>query len=65
MTKLEDLKGRLSIRAINSLKHIGYEYLEEVNLEVVEKRIAGKKTKKEIMDFIESGYDISKMYELI
>lgn len=52
MTKLEDLKGKLSIRAINSLKRIGYEYLEEVNLEVVEKRIAGRKTKKEITDFI-------------
>lgn len=59
MTKLESLKGQLSIRAINSLKHIGYKYLEEVNLEVVEKRIAGRKTKKEIFDFIKNDYKVS------
>lgn len=65
MTKLENLKGKLSIRAINTLKHMGYEHLEEINLEAVDARIAGKKTKNEIIDFIENDYTISKMYDLL
>ena len=55
LTKLDSLKGKMSIRSINTLKRLGYEYLEEVNLIDVERRVAGKKTKKEILDFI-GGY---------
>lgn len=51
--KLDDLKGLLSIRSINTLKRLGYNYLEDVTLEVV-KRVTGKKTKKEILDFIKT-----------
>lgn len=51
MIKLDDLKGLLSVRAINSLKRLGYEYLEDVTPEAI-KRVTGKKTKREIMDFI-------------
>ena len=53
MTKLDNLKGLLSIRSINTLKRLGYKYLEDVCVERVEKRVRGKKTKKEILEFIE------------
>ena len=53
MTKLDDLKGLLSVRSINSLKRKGYKYLEEVTPEAV-RRITGKKTKGEILEFIEA-----------
>ena len=53
MTNLNDLKGEMSIRSINTLKRLGYEYLEEVDPIEVERRVAGKKTKKEIFEFIE------------
>lgn len=53
MIKLDDLKGLLSVRSINSLKRLGYEYLQDVTPEAV-KRVTGKKTKKEILDFIKA-----------
>ncbi len=53
MTKLDDLKGLLSVRSINTLKRMGYMYLEDVCVERVEKRVRGKKTKREILEFIE------------
>ena len=52
MNKLDDLKGKMSIRSINTLKRLGYEYLKEVDVNEVERRVAGKKTKKEILDFV-------------
>lgn len=52
MTKLDNLKGLLSVRSINTLKRLGYTYLEDVCVERVQRRVKGKKTKKEIMDFI-------------
>ena len=52
MTRLDELAGQLSIRSINTLKRMGYLYLEEVSREEVEKWFLGKKTKKEILDFI-------------
>ena len=52
MTRLDDLRGQLSIRSINILKRKGIKYLEEVTADVMES-IAGKKTKQEIKDFIE------------
>lgn len=52
MIKLDSLKGRLSIRALYELRRLGYTYLEEVNIDVVNKNVYGKKTKKEILDFI-------------
>ena len=52
MTKLDDLKGLLSVRSINILKRKGLKYLEEITTDAVES-IAGEKTKKEILDFIE------------
>lgn len=52
MNKLDDLKGKMSIRSINTLKRLGYEYLEEVCPVEVHQRVAGKKTKKEILDFV-------------
>ena len=52
MTNLDDLKGLLSVRSINTLKRLGYKCLEDVCIERVEKRVRGKKTKKEILDFI-------------
>ena len=54
MTSLNDLRGIMSMRSINTLKRLGYEYLEEVDLVEVEKRVAGKKTKKEIFEFVEN-----------
>ena len=51
MNKLDDLKGQLSVRAINCLKARGYRYLEQVTPEAV-RRVTGKKTKKEILNFI-------------
>ena len=54
MTRLDDLRGLLSVRSINTLKRMGYMYLEEVSREEVERRVTGKKTKKEILDFIET-----------
>lgn len=54
MTKLDNLKGLLSIRSINTLKRLGYTYLEDVCLDRVQQRVRGKKTKKEIMDFIKA-----------
>ena len=51
MIKLDDLKGKLSVRSINCLKARGYKYLEQVTPEAV-RRVTGKKTKKEILDFI-------------
>lgn len=53
MIKLDDLKGLLSVRAINCLKMRGYEYLEEVDNEAI-RRVTGKKTQKEISKFIEN-----------
>ena len=53
MTRLDDLLGQLSVRSINTLKRMGYMYLEEVSCEEVNKWFLGKKTKKEILDFIE------------
>lgn len=53
MIKLDDLKGQLSVRSINTLKRMGYMYLEEISREEVERWFLGKKTKKEILDFIE------------
>lgn len=58
MTRLDDLKGLLSIRSINTLKRLGYKYLEDVCLDKVEQRVTGKKTKKEILDFIEAWNSI-------
>jgi hypothetical protein len=55
MTKLEDLKGQLSIRSINTLKRLGYKYLEHVCLDKVEQLVLGKKTKKEILEFIKEN----------
>lgn len=52
MVKLDDLKGLLSVRAINCLKMRGYEYIEEVDNEAI-RRVPGKKTKQEISEFIE------------
>lgn len=52
LTKLDSLKGKMSIRSINILKRLGYEYLEEVCPVKVHQRVAGKKTKKEILEFI-------------
>ena len=66
MNKLEDFKGLLSVRAINCLKMRGYEYLEEVTPEAVQ-RVTGKKTKKEILDFIttwDSMNEDDKMYAI-
>lgn len=51
--KLDDLKGLLSIRSINTLKRLGYNYLEEITPAAVQ-RVTGKKTKKEILDFIKA-----------
>lgn len=53
MTRLDDLKGLLSIRSINTLKRLGYNYLEDVTPAAV-RRVTGKKTKKEILDFIKA-----------
>lgn len=53
MTRLDDLKGLLSVRSINSLKRKGYKYLEEITPAAVQ-RVTGKKTKKEILDFIKA-----------
>ena len=53
MTKLDNLKGLLSVRSINTLKRLGYTYLEDVCLERVQRRVRGKKTKREILEFIE------------
>ena len=52
MMKLDNLKGLLSVRSINTLKRLGYTYLEDVCPERIERRVRGKKTKKEIIDFI-------------
>jgi hypothetical protein len=52
MIKLDNLEGRLSIRSINTLKRMGYKYLEDVYPVEVERRVVGKKTKKEILNFI-------------
>ena len=52
MIKLDDLGGLLSVRSINTLKRLGYKYLEEVCPDKVEKRIKGLKTKREILEFI-------------
>ena len=52
MIKLDELKGKMSIRALYELRRLGYTYLEEVNIDVVNKNVYGKKTKKEILDFI-------------
>ena len=54
MTRLDDLKGLLSVRSINTLKRLGYKCLEDVCPKKVERRVTGKKTKKEILDFIEA-----------
>ena len=54
MTKLDDLKGLLSVRSINTLKRLGYKCLEDVCVDKVERRVTGKKTKKEILDFIKA-----------
>lgn len=51
MIKLEDL-NQLSVRSINTLKRMGYKYIEQVDPAMVERRVFGKKTKKEILDFI-------------
>lgn len=52
MTRLDDLRGRLSVRSINILKRKGIKYWEQVTPAVVES-IAGKKTRQEIKEFIE------------
>ena len=52
MTRLDDLKGLLSVRSINILKRKGLRYLEEVTADVV-KSIQGRKTRQEIIEFIE------------
>lgn len=54
MTRLDDLKGLLSMRSINTLKRLGYKYLEDVSPDMVEQRVVRKKTKKEILDFIKA-----------
>ena len=54
MTRLDDLKGLLSIRSINTLKRLGYKCLEDVCPDKVQQRVRGKKTKKEILDFIKA-----------
>lgn len=54
MTKLDNLKGLLSVRSINTLKRLGYKYLEDVCPERVERRVKGKKTKREILEFIQA-----------
>lgn len=54
MIRLDDLKGLLSVRSINTLKRLGYKYLEDVSPDMVEQRVVGKKTKKEILDFIKA-----------
>lgn len=54
MMKLDDLKGLLSIRSINTLKRMGYKYIEDVCPDRVKQRVRGKKTKKEILDFIKT-----------
>ena len=59
MTRLDDLKGLLSVRSINTLKRMGYMYLEEVSREEVEKWFLGRKTKKEILDFIKTWNSIT------
>ena len=51
MIKLDDLRSQLSVRSINCLKTRGYEYLEQVTPEAV-KRVTGKKTKQEILEFL-------------
>ena len=52
MIKLDSLKGKLSIRALYELRRLGYTYLEEIEIDVINKNVYGKKTKKEILDFI-------------
>lgn len=59
MIKLDDLKGLLSVRAINSLKRRGYKYLEEITPDAV-RRVTGKKTKQEILDFIETWHAMNE-----
>ena len=54
MTKLDDLKGLLSVRSINTLKRLGYKCLEDVCPDKVQQRVTGKKTKQEILDFIKA-----------
>ena len=59
MTRLDDLKGLLSVRSINTLKRLGYKCLEDVCIDKVEQRVTGKKTKKEILDFIKAWDSMS------
>lgn len=66
MMKLDDLKGLLSIRSINTLKRLGYNYLEDVTPDAV-RRVTGKKTKQEILEFIRAWHTMNeddKMYAI-
>ena len=67
MNKLDNLKGLLSVRSINTLKRLGYTYLEDVCLDRVQQRVTGKKTRKEIIDFIKtwnSMNDAEKIFKM-
>jgi len=65
MTRLDNLKGLLSVRSINTLKRIGYMYLEEVSCEELEKWFLGRKTKKEILDFIKTWNSITDAEKIV
>ena len=67
MMKLDDLRGLLSVRSINTLKRLGYKCIEDVCPKKVERRVTGKKTKREILEFIErwnSMDDDDKIFEM-
>ena len=61
MIKLDDLRGQLSVRAINCLKMRGYEYLEEVDNEAI-RRVTGKKTKQEILEFLQANKMVQPIF---
>ena len=67
MMKLDDLRGLLSVRSINTLKRLGYKCIEDVCPKKVERRVTGKKTKQEILDFIkawDSMSDDEKIFQM-